>query len=523
MPSTPDMGIPCLLSEHLMEKSLFIMKFNAYRLQIRLVLSLLIFTMIMTAVVTSLEMVNQYRQGIADLYHTFDRIRDAHGSTLTQNLWRFDERSIEIQMKSIVNEGAVIGATLTDDIKGVRRMGDMETTGSLITVSYPLMGDVAGKALGTLTLYGTDAMLRDQMIRQIPQTILSELTKIVTASLFLLVLFYMLFGRHLNRIIAYTDSLSIKNLDKKLSLNRRDKTGYPDELDRLTGAINHMADRIQADFEERQASEQLIAQKNRELEQIVYVTSHDLRSPLVNVDGYSRELELSLGEIARAIEGPDTPSSPAERMLRSEMPDMKNALQFIRSSIRQMDKMLKGLLKLSRSGRESLTMETINANPLVERVLVTFDYQFKALGVKVILEPLPSCVADDMQLSQIFSNLIANALKYRDPSRSLTIRITGTENENHVTYCVEDSGIGIAPEHQEKIFELFHRLNPAANDGEGLGLTIVRQSLWRMDGVIRVESRPGEGSRFYITLPSVSRRVQRALDSDWKGALKNES
>lgn len=495
------------------------MKLQAYRLQIRLVLSLLIFTMLMTAVVTSLEMINQYRQGITDFCQTFDRIRDAHGASLAQNLWRFDERSIEIQMKSIVNESAVIGATLTDDLKGVRRMGQMETTGKLITVSYPLKGDVPGKAIGILTIYGTDAHIKAQMIRQIPQTVLSELTKIVTAALFLLILFYLLFGRHLNRIIAHTDALSIRNLDAKLSLNRREDPAYPDELDRLTAAINHMTDRIQQDFEERKASVHLIAQKNRELEQIVYVTSHDLRSPLVNVDGYSRELELSLTEISREIENPNVPPSPLSKAIRTEMPDMKNALQFIRSSIRQMDKMLKGLLKLSRSGRESLTLETIDANLLIERVLGTFDYQLKDLGVKVNVEPLPACVADDIQLSQIFSNLIANALKYREPSRPLMIRITGEENGNQVTYCIEDTGIGIAPEHQEKIFELFHRLNPSGNDGEGLGLTIVRQSLWRMDGVIRVESIPGEGSQFFITLPTLSRKIQRAFNSDLKGEL----
>ena len=496
------------------------MKSNAYSLQIKLVLSLFMFTMIMTAVVTSIEMYSQYRQGIAELYDTFDRIREAHGSTLSQNLWRFDERSLEIQMQSIVNENAVTGVTLTDNIKGTRSMGNTVPSGKVITVSYPLVGEDAKDILGVMTIYGTDEILREGMVRQIPRTILSELTKTVTAALFLLILFYMLFGRHLNRIISYTDSLSLQNLDEKLSLRRYGSRNDPDELDRLTLAINHMTGRIQEDFAERRQAEQMIAAKNRELEQIVYVASHDLRSPLVNVDGYSRELEFFLGDITRVMDEHDSADCPVEKVLLTEIPDIRNALQLIRNSTRQMDKLLKGLLQLSRSGRESLTLETVNARALLDRVLSTFDYQFREQGIVINVDPLPPCWADDTQLGQIFSNLISNAVKYRDSEKALTITISGREHGGHVTYCVEDTGIGIAKEHQEKVFELFHRLDPSSNEGDGLGLTIVRQSLWRMDGTIRVESEPGQGSCFLVTLPSATRNnrsYNRVMDNDGKG------
>jgi signal transduction histidine kinase len=94
-----------------------------------------------------------------------------------------------------------------------------------------------------------------------------------------------------------------------------------------------------------------------------------------------------------------------------------------------------------------------------------------------------------------------NALKYRDPKRSPVINVSGAIEHGRAVYCVRDNGIGIAAAHQDKIFELFHRLDPSRSRGDGLGLTIVRQILGRMEGEIRVESEPGTGSRFYVTLP----------------------
>lgn len=487
------------------------MKSSAYRLQIKLVLSLFLFTVVMTVVMTSLEIFNQYHQGIKELHVALERIRDAHSSTLAQTLWRFDEHSIDIQMQSIVNEADVIGVTVTDEIKGTRQLGQTTSSGKLIRVSFPLFAEKSPNELGVTTLYATDSHFRERMIRQLPMTILSELTKIITAALFLLVCFYLLFGRHLNRIISYTDSLSLDNLDAKLQLNRPTNHEDMDELDRLMHAINNMTGRIEEYIKERTLAEQLIASKNSELEQIVYVASHDLRSPLVNVDGYSRELEFSMDEIIKVFEeSQHNLDNPVVQVMLKELPDIANAIQLIRSSTRQMDKVLKGLLKLSRSGREAINVECINANNLITRVLSTFEYQLKELDISISVDPLPSCCADDTQLTQIFSNLLSNSIKYRDPSRPLSVRISGSTAKDQTTYCVEDNGIGIAPEHQEKIFELFHRLNPSSDDGDGLGLTIIKQSLLRMNGSIRVESGQGEGCRFYVTLPTV---VQKSCNS----------
>jgi PAS domain S-box-containing protein len=246
--------------------------------------------------------------------------------------------------------------------------------------------------------------------------------------------------------------------------------------------------------------QQTIEAKNKELEQIVYVASHDLRSPLVNVEGYSQELEFSLSDLTKVLNNPEATQQDIKQVAVEVLPDIMEAINHIKVSTHDMDSLLKGLLKLSRTGRASLNIETIDMNYLMDRILVTLEFQIRQLEAQVIVTDLPPCKGDMVQLTQVFSNLIGNALKYHDPSRKSVVKISGKVEFDRSIYCVEDNGVGIAPEHQEIIYELFHRLNPSQKDGEGLGLTIVRQILSRLDGEIRLESEPGVGSKFFVLL-----------------------
>jgi PAS domain S-box-containing protein len=243
-----------------------------------------------------------------------------------------------------------------------------------------------------------------------------------------------------------------------------------------------------------------LAAKNVELEQVVYVASHDLRSPLVNIDGYSKELEYAIQDLREALAGASAETRTAVASLLEQ--DIPEALRFIRASASKMDTLLTGLLRLSRSGRATLTMETLDMNGLIGNVINSIEFQIKEAGVKLEVADLPPCHSDAVQVNQIFSNLVSNGLKYLDPGRPGIIRITGRAEGERSVYCVEDNGIGIAPAHLDKIFEIFHRLDPAHSEGEGLGLTIIKRIVGRLEGSIWVESNPGSGSRFCVALPA---------------------
>jgi signal transduction histidine kinase len=130
------------------------------------------------------------------------------------------------------------------------------------------------------------------------------------------------------------------------------------------------------------------------------------------------------------------------------------------------------------------------------------EFQIKQAQATVTLHPLPPCVGDALQLTQVFSNLLENAVKYRSPKRLPVVDISGTVQGKDVRYAVRDNGIGIPREHQAKVFEIFHRLNPGQTEGEGLGLAIAQRSLERQNGKISLESTADEGSTFFVFLPA---------------------
>jgi two-component system, chemotaxis family, sensor kinase Cph1 len=260
-----------------------------------------------------------------------------------------------------------------------------------------------------------------------------------------------------------------------------------------------------ADEEQMQRIAAELAEKNKELEAIVYTVSHDLRSPLVNVQGFGKQLQRAC-EAIRSASGAagENGAVPVAQLKQPTEVAIPQALRFINAGVSKMEALLAGLLRYSRLGRVALTIRPLNMNGMIAEILAAMKFQLDEAKAEVHVEPLPVCEADSVQTSQVFSNLLDNALKYRDPARALRINIRGTIRDGQAIYEVADNGVGIAPEHQAKVFEIFHRLNPDTTTGEGLGLTIAQRVLERQRGRIWVESQSGKGSTFFVSLPAIA-------------------
>jgi PAS domain S-box-containing protein len=268
---------------------------------------------------------------------------------------------------------------------------------------------------------------------------------------------------------------------------------------RMAGSIQDVAERKQAE-QEREHLLRALESKNQELEQIVYVTSHDLRSPLVNIQGFSSELRFACTELEERMRVLKPKRDDVlERLLTEDIPEI---LGFIERSGKKMETLLAGLLKLSRSGRKALDLRHLDMENLIRQVLSDFEFVAQERDLSISVGDLPDCYGDETQLNQVFSNLISNAIKYLESSRPGEIHVSGEAAADRSIYCVRDNGIGIPAAHQGRIFDVFHRLHPDRSEGEGLGLNIVRKSLDRLSGRVWLESEPGRGSRFYISMPS---------------------
>ncbi len=239
-------------------------------------------------------------------------------------------------------------------------------------------------------------------------------------------------------------------------------------------------------------------EKNREMEQVIYVTSHDLRSPLVTIEGFSGVMGASLDKVVSILEIEPLSTGIREK-ISPYIDDLRESGEYISKSVTKMTSLLAGLSQVSRLGRVSVHKEEIDMNMLILDAIAPFEFQRKDQGAEIECSDLPPCIGDPDQINQLFSNLIGNAFKYASPDRPAIIKISGYKEGVHSIYCVEDNGIGIDPEYAERIFEMFHQLDPKVS-GEGLGLCIVNKIAERHDGRVWVESEVGKGSRFFVSL-----------------------
>jgi len=264
---------------------------------------------------------------------------------------------------------------------------------------------------------------------------------------------------------------------------RTGETGHALELKRLGRAFNRMAEGL----EERERG---LAQKtaelensNKDLEQFAYVASHDLQEPLRKITSFADLL--------------------AKRYAGQLDETGQRYVDYMVDGARRMSQLITHLLTYSRLGTRGKAFAPLPVGEALTVALENLQMALEETGATVTRGDLPVAVADAAQLAQLFQNLVGNALKYRGQDAPM-ISVSASRGENAWTVAVADNGIGIAPQHHERVFRMFQRLHTTKeHPGVGIGLSFCKRIVERHGGRIWVESEEGRGSTFFFTLPDI--------------------
>ena len=249
-------------------------------------------------------------------------------------------------------------------------------------------------------------------------------------------------------------------------------------------SVRDITERKRAEEAQKRLSQQLQAKVN-ELEAFSYGIAHDLRSPLISIEGFSRELRT------------DIQNMEAERV--------QEDIRLLESGVRKMQVFLNSTLEYSRSGQMIKRIKDVSFGKIVNEVITGFNRQISSIGATVSLaDKFPRVYADRTRIIQVLTNLLQNSIKYRDKTVPLKIEIGYQLSEGEVVFFVRDNGLGIDASDAEKVFALFYR-GTADGEGSGIGLAILKKIIEAHGGRIWVQQgQSGKGTTMCFTLPKQS-------------------
>lgn len=261
-----------------------------------------------------------------------------------------------------------------------------------------------------------------------------------------------------------------------------------EEVRKLNVALRHRAEELEQtnatrekEIAERIRAEAGLQESNAALESFSYTISHDLRAPLRAMHGFAGIL---LQDYAGDLNE-----------------EGRECARRIRESATRLDALIHDLLNYSRLNRTDLDLQPVLLDGPVDEALKELDSELSQAEAEVIVDkPLPKVWGHQVILSQVITNLVANAIKFVPPGRKPQVRIRAEPRNGYARVWIEDNGIGISPEYHEKIFGVFERLHGADYPGNGIGLAIVQQGVKRLGGRVGLESNSGQGCRFWFEL-----------------------
>lgn len=363
--------------------------------------------------------------------------------------------------------------------------------------------------------------LRNQALQSARQTQTAWLIAAVIGSILTAALASVAFTRSISGRISVL-IVNARRLADGLPLAARVK-GH-DEISLLDDALHRSSERLQEASQQSEQYRSQLERRARELtevnadllqqtqdnEMFIYSVSHDLRSPLVNLQGFSKEIGHATTDLLSAVQALPVPEADKAKLRSVVADDIQPALRFIQNAVTRSAGIIDSMLRLSRAGRVEYQPVMLDMNVIAQRIVAAMSGSIRDKGAVVEVAPeLPPAFGDPTAIEQVLGNLVGNAVNYLDPARPGRITIDHLREEGGAAtgpetnvYVVRDNGLGIPPAYMHKMFIAFQRLHGNAAPGEGIGLALVKRVVERHGGRIWVESTEGQGSSFYVALPA---------------------
>jgi PAS domain S-box-containing protein len=291
-------------------------------------------------------------------------------------------------------------------------------------------------------------------------------------------------SEHDSYVLHYLETGEKKVIGARREVRGRKKDGseFPFELSvsELDTESGRIFTGMVHDISDRKRAEEDLKRSNEELEQFAYVASHDLKEPLRMISSYLQIIE--------------------KRYADKLDDEGREFFGFAKDGARRMRNLIEDLLEYARVGTRGRAMEPADSGRVVDDVCADLQISIAECGATITRDPLPIVAADAGQLRKVFQNFLANAIKFRrdDPPK---IHVSAHRQNKDWVFSVSDNGIGIPPEHQERIFVIFQRLHTRERyEGTGIGLAVCKKIVERHGGRVWLESTPGVGTTFYFTL-----------------------